>query len=139
MTVCGRVRDIGISTAHQRRDAFLRTAAAAHRQSPVGSGRRRGGDGWICRRRRSRGSWQDVDGRRRTTACAASVPVLRCRQRSRRHHRQWWTQLPPAASRLLTHDCIDLAQGCSGAGTRGDCVPHFFDRGTRPPFPPLLD
>ena len=29
-----------------------------------------------------------------------------------------------------------LIQGCSGAGTRGDGVPHtFFDRGTRPPLP----
>ena len=30
-------------------------------------------------------------------------------------------------------------QGCSGAGTRGDGVPHFFSTGgTRPPLPPLF-
>ena len=27
---------------------------------------------------------------------------------------------------------------CSGAGTRGTASPTFFDRGTRPPPPPLF-
>jgi len=34
---------------------------------------------------------------------------------------------------------LGWVHGCSGAGTRADGVPRtFFDRGTRPPLPPLF-
>jgi len=44
--------------------------------------------------------------------------------------------LPAGGSLAITG--VATGQGCSGAGTRWDGVPHFFDRGARPPLPPLF-
>jgi len=33
---------------------------------------------------------------------------------------------------------VHTEQGCSGAGTRGDGVPHFFRQGDASPAPPLF-
>jgi len=55
------------------------------------------------------------------------------------HRLQQEVSLQQIASRLtlpVIFHLLSADQGCSGAGTRGDGVPHFFSTGERVPHSP---